>query len=73
MNFGARPEDAVQIIPERSLKFAGNFFLYRDRIIRFLLFNTHKAATGQPDVYRKLLPGLSLLGLLRRPEKSRHE
>jgi len=70
VNFGDRPEDAVQIIPERRLKFAGNVFLYRDRIIRFLLFNTLKAATEQPDVYRELLPSLSLLGLLRRPERA---
>lgn len=71
VNFGDTPEEAIQVIENRKLKFVGNVFRYRDRIVRFLLFNTLRAAAESPRVYSELAPGLSWLELFQRAGQNR--
>jgi hypothetical protein len=59
VKFGEDPDDVVTVVDNRRLKLAGSAFQYRDRAIRFLVYNVLRAGAQRPKIYGRFGPTLS--------------
>ena len=56
VKFGDEPEDVVTVVDNRRLKLIGSAFQYRDRAIRFLVYNVLRAGAKRPKIYGRFTP-----------------
>lgn len=58
VNFSDDPDEAITVVDNRELRMVGSALKYRDKAIRFTLFNIVKAGMMQPSVAREIAPGV---------------
>lgn len=64
VNFGDEPDESVTVVDDKELRMVGSALKYRDKAIRFTLFQLIKAGLSQPKVAKEIAPGVvSLLTL----------
>ena len=59
VKFGDQPEDIVTVVDNHQLKLVGSAFQYRDRAIRFLVYNVLNAGAQRPKIYGRFAPAVT--------------
>lgn len=61
VNFGDTPEDAITVIDDQRVPMVDSVFVYREKIIRGMVFLMLKAGVTSAAVTREIFPIIKLL------------